>query len=64
MVIADLLFFTRNSEAPQAHVDLRRILVSTLLLVRAGAAKTTRIETALAETALRSRNHRGPDKCS
>jgi len=49
-VISDLLFLTRESELPQAHVDVRHVLVSTLSLVRAGARDGARITSDLAET--------------
>jgi PAS domain S-box-containing protein len=49
-VISDLLFLTRATEAPQAHVDVRQIISSTLSLVRTGSKATTRIETELPET--------------
>jgi C4-dicarboxylate-specific signal transduction histidine kinase len=49
-VISDLLFLTRTSDSPQAHVDVRQIIVSTLSLVRAGARTSTTIEADLAET--------------
>lgn len=49
-VISDLLFLTRDSDLPQAHVDVRHVLVSTLSLVRAGARSGTRITSELAQT--------------
>ncbi len=49
-VIADLLFLTRESELPQAHVDVRHVLVSTLSLVRAGTRNGARITSDLAES--------------
>jgi PAS domain S-box-containing protein len=49
-VISDLLFLTRDSDAPQAHVDVRQVIVSTIALVRAGAKPSTKIEADLAET--------------
>jgi PAS domain S-box-containing protein len=35
-IIADLLFMARPVEQPQAHVDVNRILLSTVALLRAG----------------------------
>lgn len=37
-IIDDLLFLARPGEQPQAHVDLRRVLASSLALLRAGIA--------------------------
>jgi C4-dicarboxylate-specific signal transduction histidine kinase len=50
-VISDLLFLTRTSDSPQAHVDVRQIIMPTLSLVRTGARTSTTIEADLAETA-------------
>ncbi len=51
-VIADLLFLTRDSALPQAHVDVGKILRSTISLVQAGASSATRITTDLAPTSM------------
>jgi PAS domain S-box-containing protein len=49
-VISDLLFLTRDSDRPLAHVDLRQILLSTLSLVKAGAGTKADITSELATT--------------
>lgn len=49
-VISDLLFLTRASDAPQAHVDLRQILSSTVSLVAAGSKSPSRFETDFVDT--------------
>jgi two-component system NtrC family sensor kinase len=51
-VIADLLFLTRDSARPQAHVDVAKILRSTISLVQAGASTATRITSDLATTSM------------
>jgi signal transduction histidine kinase len=51
-VIADLLFLTRDSALPQAHVDIGKILRSTISLVQAGASTATRITADLATTSM------------
>jgi PAS domain S-box-containing protein len=49
-VIADLLFLTRDSALPQAHVDVRSIVESTISLVRAGTPRAASISVDLAAT--------------
>jgi two-component system, NtrC family, sensor kinase len=51
-VIADLLFLTRDSALPQAHVDVGKIVRSTISLVQAGASTATRITSDLATTSM------------
>jgi signal transduction histidine kinase len=38
-ILGDLIFLARPAEQPQAHVDIGRILTSTMALLRAGAAE-------------------------
>ncbi len=42
-IIGDLLFMARPADQPQAHVDVAKILVSTVELLRAGVAEWPRV---------------------
>jgi signal transduction histidine kinase len=47
-VLGDLLFMARDSKSSQAHVDVVRVLESTISLVRSGAAPGVELVTELA----------------
>jgi PAS domain S-box-containing protein len=49
VIIADLLFMARPVEQPQAHVDVSRILTSSVALLRAGIAACPPLEVERAE---------------
>lgn len=42
-IIGDLLFMARPADQPQAHVDVAKILLSTVELLRAGVARWPRV---------------------
>ncbi len=48
-IIGDLLFMARPVGQPQAHVDVAKILTSTVALVRAGAPRSPRVDVDLQE---------------